>query len=108
MDGSNSFIFFIYNQLEWLQGPINIGFKNSNGSQSFMLTETTNEDDVQELRLLETSNVGVPGLYLYQVDGEITINFSCVVSIIKFILYKELSCIDTINFVRCKLLELCT
>ena len=64
-----------------------------------MLAETLSGDEVRQLMLSETSNVGVPGLYLYQVDGEITINFSCVVSIINFILqklYKELSCIDTI------------
>ena len=71
VDGSKSFIFFIYNQLEWTRDPINIGFRDSNGSRSFMLAETLSGDEVRQLRLSETSNVGVPGLYLYQVDGEI-------------------------------------
>ena len=72
-NGNKSFLFFVYGNIDWIDSDTNIGFKNANGSQFFMLPESPTEAAVEKLNLVQSSNVGVPGLYLYQVDGEITL-----------------------------------
>lgn len=79
-DGEVSFVFFIYGDIEW--GFSNIGFRNSDGSRNFMVPGALTSRTV-DIEL--TSNVGVPGLYIYRVDLEQILGPNGIVSIQKLI-----------------------
>ena len=74
-DGSTSFVCFLYKKIEWSIGvdfhvtPAQIGFNAGDGNRSFTvpggLTPAT-------YYMGKMSNVGRPGLFVYQVDGEFT------------------------------------
>lgn len=63
-DGQTSFVLFLYNEIQW--GQASIGFNAGDGTRFFslpgVLTTATREIETQ-------SNVGVPGLYIFRVDG---------------------------------------
>ena len=59
-DGYLSYVFFIYCDIEW--GAAEIGFNAGDGSASFSIDPSDIETG---------SNVGIPGVYIYQVDYEI-------------------------------------
>ena len=63
-DGQSSFVLFLYGEIQW--GEANIGFNAGDGTRFFtlpgVLTTATREVETQ-------SNVGVPGIYIFQVDG---------------------------------------
>ncbi len=68
-DGWRSFVALLYTNIEW--GPrAQIGFNAGDGNRSFTvpggLTPAT-------LYMQSMSNVGQPGLFIYQVDGELLI-----------------------------------
>ena len=60
---------FLYHDIQWSSGPI-IGFNALNGVNSFTYTvpESLTADGV--LNLDNTSNVGIPGIYIYRVDQD--------------------------------------
>ena len=64
-DGQLSFIFFSYGLIQWANYNANIGFKS--GERFYMLPQALTPAVVD---IEETSNVGVPGLYIYRVDQE--------------------------------------
>ena len=63
-DGQTSFVLFLYNEIQW--GQASIGFNAGDGTRFFafsgVLTSATREIETQ-------SNVGMPGIYVFQVDG---------------------------------------
>ena len=59
-----TFVFFIYGDIQWGDGA-NIGFNAGDGTRSFMDPRALTN---QTLNVDEGSNVGVTGVYIYQVD----------------------------------------
>ena len=66
-DGSVSFVFYIYIDIQW-GGPTQLGFNAGDGINSFTLSEAFNTFAV--LNLESTSNVGIPGCYIFRVDTQ--------------------------------------
>ena len=62
-DGQRTFVFFIYDVIEW--GVANIGFNAGDGVRSFMLPGALT---VQSRDIQERSNVGRTGVFIYRVD----------------------------------------
>lgn len=64
-----SYVFFIYDEIEWGRSGgsffSNAGFRNADGSQSFMVPGALTQSVVN---IDNTSNVGINGLYIYRVD----------------------------------------
>ena len=56
---------FLYNDIQWGQ-EAQIGFNNGDGYTSFTIPEALS---IQALNVDETSNVGTPGVYVFQIDG---------------------------------------
>ena len=61
-DGQRTFVFFIYDDIEW--GFANIGFNAGDNVRSFMVPGALSFDSVD----IEGSNVGRRGVYIYRVD----------------------------------------
>ena len=61
-DGQRTFVFFIYDDIEW--GFANIGFNAGGDIRSFMVPGALSFDSVD----IEGSNVGRTGVYIYRVD----------------------------------------
>ena len=59
-----TFVFFIYGDIQWSSGA-NIGFSAGDGTRYFMVQGALTN---QTLNIDEASNVGVTGVYIYQVD----------------------------------------
>ena len=59
-----TFVFFIYGDIQWSSGA-NIGFNAGDRFSFFMVPGALTN---QTLNIDEGSNVGVTGLYIYQVD----------------------------------------
>ena len=66
-DGSLSFIFFIYIDINW-GGSTQLGFNAGDGIHSFTLHEAFNFTAIRNLA--STSNVDIPGFYLFRVDSQ--------------------------------------
>ena len=62
-DGQRTFVFFIYDEIEW--GFANIGFNAGDGVRSFMVPGALT---VQSRDIEEGTNVGRTGVYIYRVD----------------------------------------
>ena len=62
-----TFVFFIYGDIQWGDGA-NIGFNAGDGIRFFMVPGALTN---QVLNIDEGSNVGVTGVYIYQVDCSI-------------------------------------
>ena len=63
-NGQISFVFFIYSNIEW--GSANIGFNAGNGMRFFMAPGALTS---QTRNIVNGSNVGILGLYIYRVDA---------------------------------------
>ena len=59
-----TFVFFAYGDIQWGDGA-NVGFNAEDGIGSFMLPGALTN---QVLNIDEGSNVGMTGVYIYQVD----------------------------------------
>ena len=59
-NGNKTFVLFIYHTIEWYGVSSSIGFKNENGNRH--LTVSTSQPTT-------SSNVGLPGVYIYRIDG---------------------------------------
>ena len=59
-----TFVFFLYGDIQWGDGA-NIGFDAGDGARFFMVSGALTN---QVLNIDEESNVGVRGVYMYQVD----------------------------------------
>ena len=62
-DGQQTFVFFIYGDIEW--GFANIGFNAGGDIRSFMVPDALSFDSVD---IEQGSNVGRKGVYIYRVD----------------------------------------
>ena len=62
-DGQQTFVFFIYGDIEW--GFANIGFNVGGDIRSFMVLDALSFDSVD---IEQGSNVGRRGVYIYRVD----------------------------------------
>ena len=67
-DGFLSFVFYIYIDIQW-GGPTQLGFNAGDGMNSFTLPDTFNTS-ADVLNLESTSNVGIPGCYIFRVDTQ--------------------------------------
>jgi hypothetical protein len=69
-DGIRTFVFFLYEDIQWAQGFISttIGFNAGDGVRSFTLPDSLTADGI--LNLDSTSNVGIPGVYMFRVDTD--------------------------------------
>ena len=63
-DQQMTVVFFIYGDIQWGAGA-NVGFSAGDGTRSFMVPSALTS---QVLNIEEGSNVGVTGVYIYQVD----------------------------------------
>ena len=63
-DQQMAFVFFIYHDIQWGEDA-NIGFSAGDGTRSFMVPGSLTN---QTVNIDEGSNVGVRGVYIYQVD----------------------------------------
>ena len=67
-DGSRTFVAFLYEDIQWsgIFFSTTIGFNAGDGVRSFTLPESLTAEGV--LNLENTSNVGIPGVYIFRVD----------------------------------------
>ena len=57
---------FLYEDIQWSGTNTTIGFNAGDGVRSFTLPESLTAEGV--LNLENTSNVGIPGVYIFRVD----------------------------------------
>ena len=74
-DGNRTFVMFLYEDMQWGSAQTRIGFNAGDTLQSITLTESLIIDDV--LNLENTSNVGIPGVYIFRVDQAIPGKIPC-------------------------------
>ena len=65
-DGSITFVMFLYHAIQWSSGTTTIGFNAGDGVHYY----TVPLNGYGVLNLDNTSNVGIPGIYIYRVDQE--------------------------------------
>jgi hypothetical protein len=68
-DGIRTFVTFLYEEIQWSGDfglSTTIGFNAGDGFRSFTLPDSLTADGI--LNLDSTSNVGVPGVYMFRVD----------------------------------------
>ena len=58
---------FLYHDIQWSSGTT-IGFNAGDGVHSYTVPESLTTDDV--INVVFTSNVGIPGMYIYRVDQD--------------------------------------
>ena len=68
-DGNQTFVMFLYEDIQWGSAQTTIGFNAGDRSQSITLPESLTTESI--LNLENTSNVGVPGVYIFRVDQNI-------------------------------------
>ena len=59
---------FLYHDIQWSSGLTTIGFNAGDGVHYYTVPESLTTDSV--LNLDNSSNVGIPGMYIYRVDRE--------------------------------------
>ena len=65
-DENTTYVLFLYEDIQWSGGQTVVGFNTGDGTNSFTIPESMTSDGV--LNLHQTSNVGLPGTYIYRVD----------------------------------------
>ena len=66
-DGSQTYVLFLYRDIQWGRGATSIGFNAGDGVRGFNLFESFSNDE-SVLNLESTSNVELPGVYMFRVD----------------------------------------
>ena len=85
---------FLYNDIQWSSGTT-IGFNAGDGVNYYTVPESLTADGV--LNLDNTSNVDIPGMYIYRVDQD---PCTCILSIVTIQLHRKLM-FPTIIVQRC-------
>lgn len=67
-DGTSTFVAFLYDDIQWGTNSVIIGFNAGDGTRSFTLPESLTTGGI--LNLETTSNVGIPGTYIFRVDQQ--------------------------------------
>ena len=70
-DGNQTFVMFLYEDIQWGSAQTTIGFNAGDQSQSITLSESLTTEGV--LNLDNTTNVGIPGVYIFRVDQSIEV-----------------------------------
>ena len=65
-DGTMTYVMFLYEDIEWGSNQTTIGFNAGDRFQSITLPESLTTEGV--LNLENTTNVGIPGVYIFRVD----------------------------------------
>ena len=68
-DGNQTFVMFLYEDIQWGSAETTIGFNAGDRFQSITLPESLTTEGVLNLDI--TSNVGIPGVYVFRVDQSI-------------------------------------
>ena len=68
-DGNQTFVMFLYEDIQWGSAQTTIGFNAGDRFQSITLPESQTIEGV--LNLESTTNVGIPGVYIFRVDQAI-------------------------------------
>ena len=68
-DGNQTFVMFLYEDIQWASLITTIGFNAGDRSQSITLPEFLTTEGI--LNLENTTNVGIPGVYIFRVDQAI-------------------------------------
>ena len=68
-DGTMTFVMFLYEDIQWGSAQTTIGFNAGDRSQFITLPESLTAEGV--LNLENTTNVGIPGVYIFRVDQNI-------------------------------------
>ena len=66
-NGNKTFVLFLYHDIKWSIATL-IGFNVGDGVNYYIVPESLTADGV--LNLDSTSNVGIPGMYIYRVDQD--------------------------------------
>ena len=64
-DGNQTYVMFLYQDIQW-SSATSIGLNAGDGSNFVTVPESLTVEGV--LNLTNTSNVGLPGVYIYRVD----------------------------------------
>ena len=71
-DGFATYAMFLYEEINWYSRPVVIGFNAGDGARFFNLLDS---NDFEGRRTLNsTSNVGIPGTYIFRVDQNQTLS----------------------------------
>ena len=66
-DGTETYVLFLYRNVEWSTIFTNIGFNAGDGIRGFNLDTPAGSADF--LNIESSSNVEMPGTYIFRVDG---------------------------------------
>jgi hypothetical protein len=70
-DGNTTYVLFIYDDIQWGNNKNVIGFNAGDLMRSYTLPESQTARTI--LNLENSSNVGIPGVYVFRVDQESSI-----------------------------------
>ena len=65
-DGSETYVLFLYRDVQWSRTVTSIGFNAGDGVRGFNLPRPSGDSNF--LNIESTSNVGIPGSYYFRVD----------------------------------------
>ena len=65
-NGNQTFVMFLYEDIQWANFVTSIGFNAGDREESITLPESLTTEGV--LNLENTTNVGIPGVYIFRVD----------------------------------------
>ena len=65
-DGNQTFVMFLYEDIQWANFVTSIGFNAGDREESITHPESLTTEGV--LNLENTTNVGIPGVYIFRVD----------------------------------------
>ena len=68
-DGSETYVLFLYRDVQRSRARTNIGFNAGDGIRGFNLPRPFGRSDYQDIT--NSSNVGIPGSYYFRVDQDI-------------------------------------
>ena len=69
-DGTMTFVMFLYEDIQWGRAETTIGFYAGDRVQTITLPESLFAEGV--LNLASTTNVEIPGVYIFRVDQAIS------------------------------------
>ena len=65
-DGNKTFVMFLYEDIQWGDAGTTVGFNAGDQLQFITIPESFTTEGI--LNLESTSNVGIPGVYIFRVD----------------------------------------
>ena len=70
-DGEKTFVTFLYEDIQWGDAETTIGFNAGDQLQAITPPESLTTEGV--LNLENTTNVGIPGVYIFRVDQSLDV-----------------------------------